>query len=532
MRQLLLTLLVWLAALTLPATLTADTTDPALGRARALYDAREYASSSQIVDSCLMHWQNPDSAMLLPYLSLQADNFFELGVHTRAAQLLNRAIQIASASQRPAEEAKLCNSLFIIHFTTHNYDISAPLLQRSLEIYTSLNDAKGQRNILNNIGLLNYARADYPAALSYFERALRLSEADSVASAKILTNIAELCYIEGNYTAANSHLDEALGLIRYDNSTSEALQAWLNKALVLSRLGRRGEAEQILHKIDGSLGLRDQALMGDTYSQLADIKLTMGDSIAALRDMIRAQALSDSLKASQSDEQLRQLLVVYDTQRLAEHNNVLEMSVKRRTMLFYSSAALLLLLALFIAFLIAKARSDRRTNALILQQREQLIELERREHQHREKEFRDEIDHKNRQLTSFSIDAAAISELHKKVFDSLGSLRRNADPAAREVIDESLSLLENFNRVEVSEDFRLYFNEVHPDFIRRLSGRFPALTPTDLRLCSFLLLGMTTKEIAALTFREVRSVESSRLRLRKKLGLSADQSLHDFLQSI
>ncbi len=43
---------------------------------------------------------------------------------------------------------------------------------------------------------------------------------------------------------------------------------------------------------------------------------------------------------------------------------------------------------------------------------------------------------------------------------------------------------------------------------------------------------MSTKEIAALTFREVRSVESSRLRLRKKLGITGDVPLHDFLHTI
>ena len=88
------------------------------------------------------------------------------------------------------------------------------------------------------------------------------------------------------------------------------------------------------------------------------------------------------------------------------------------------------------------------------------------------------------------------------------------------------------NRKEVNEDFRVYFNEVHPDFLKRLSEKFPALTPNDHRLCSYLYLGMSTKEIAALTFREIRSVESSRLRLRKKLGITGDTTLHDFLHTV
>lgn len=98
----------------------------------------------------------------------------------------------------------------------------------------------------------------------------------------------------------------------------------------------------------------------------------------------------------------------------------------------------------------------------------------------------------------------------------------------RREIDKSITLLQNYNRTEVAEDFRVHFNDVHPDLLKALSDKYPVLTANDLRLCSYIYLGMSTKEIAALTFREIRSVESTRLRLRKKLGLSHDQTLHNF----
>ncbi|MBQ9073757.1 MAG: hypothetical protein IJY30_04795, partial [Muribaculaceae bacterium] len=65
-----------------------------------------------------------------------------------------------------------------------------------------------------------------------------------------------------------------------------------------------------------------------------------------------------------------------------------------------------------------------------------------------------------------------------------------------------------------------------------LDLKYPALTSKEKRLCAFLCLDLSTKEIAAITFREVRSVESSRNRLRKKLDIPQEANLSEFIKSI
>ena len=85
---------------------------------------------------------------------------------------------------------------------------------------------------------------------------------------------------------------------------------------------------------------------------------------------------------------------------------------------------------------------------------------------------------------------------------------------------------------DADEEFKLFFERIHPEFHNTLNARFPDLTPRDIRLCAFLYLGMTTKEIAVLTYREVRSVDSARNRLRKKLGLELTDDLTAYLHSL
>jgi DNA-binding CsgD family transcriptional regulator len=79
------------------------------------------------------------------------------------------------------------------------------------------------------------------------------------------------------------------------------------------------------------------------------------------------------------------------------------------------------------------------------------------------------------------------------------------------------------------ELFDLNFSAVHEDFIKKLKDRFPILNQNDLRLCTFLKMNKTTKEIATLMNMSVRGVETSRYRLRKKMGLDRDGNLYDII---
>ncbi len=70
------------------------------------------------------------------------------------------------------------------------------------------------------------------------------------------------------------------------------------------------------------------------------------------------------------------------------------------------------------------------------------------------------------------------------------------------------------------KEFEIRFNQVHGDFYDKLRKLYPGLSPADEKLCAFLRLNMSSKEIAAITKQSVKSVEVARARLRKKLNLT------------
>ena len=90
-----------------------------------------------------------------------------------------------------------------------------------------------------------------------------------------------------------------------------------------------------------------------------------------------------------------------------------------------------------------------------------------------------------------------------------------------------------FNDIEKNDDewnqFAIYFDQVHNNFISTLKARFPGLSSTDLKLCAYLRLNLSSKEIAHLLNISLKGVEISRYRVRKKFGILPEINLYDFL---
>ncbi|MEP5914054.1 MAG: LuxR C-terminal-related transcriptional regulator, partial [Flavobacteriaceae bacterium] len=90
-------------------------------------------------------------------------------------------------------------------------------------------------------------------------------------------------------------------------------------------------------------------------------------------------------------------------------------------------------------------------------------------------------------------------------------------------LDNSIHDTEDWKRFEVN------FKELHNDFFERLLKKYPKLTPKDLKLCAYLKMNLSTKEIAPLMAITIRGVEIHRYRLRKKLEIDNSKNLSNFL---
>jgi DNA-binding CsgD family transcriptional regulator len=85
---------------------------------------------------------------------------------------------------------------------------------------------------------------------------------------------------------------------------------------------------------------------------------------------------------------------------------------------------------------------------------------------------------------------------------------------------------------EIWEEFEIRFKEVHTEFYNKLYREHPGLTPNEVKICAFLRLNMSTKEISAITHQSVNSLNMARFRLRKKLNIDKGENLISYLNNL
>jgi DNA-binding CsgD family transcriptional regulator len=144
-----------------------------------------------------------------------------------------------------------------------------------------------------------------------------------------------------------------------------------------------------------------------------------------------------------------------------------------------------------------------------------------------------EIDHKNKELASSAMHLVQKGELITKLKDDLTRLSKNMNnEKAGDDFKKLIRILDRDTQMDTDwEHFAQHFDNVHSDFLVELKNRFPQLTPSEIKLCAFLRMNLSSKEIARLLNISIRGVEVSRYRLRKKLKLPTEVNLYDYLMN-
>lgn len=144
-----------------------------------------------------------------------------------------------------------------------------------------------------------------------------------------------------------------------------------------------------------------------------------------------------------------------------------------------------------------------------------------------------EIMLKNTQLANNTMLLIQKNELLSKIQDELEKQKEELGTRIpRKYFSRVNRLIENsFKSDQDWQVFEKLFDQAHENFFQRLKASYPELTSSDLRLCAYLRLNLSSKEIAPLLNISVRGVEERRYRLRKRLQLSSDQNLTEFILS-
>lgn len=190
---------------------------------------------------------------------------------------------------------------------------------------------------------------------------------------------------------------------------------------------------------------------------------------------------------------------------------------------------------ILLGFLINKLYKQyyQKQNEKIIEENKRLYEIQELESKQyimklKNEQLQSDIESKNRELATSTMNLINKNEILgniQKHLEGLDSKESNIR-AVMKIIDQNLNGEGTWNM------FVETFNNADKDFLKKVKEIHPSLTPNDLKLCAYLRLNLTSKEIASLLNISVRSVEVKRYRLRKKLNLEHEAGLIDYILSL
>lgn len=481
------------------------------------------------------------SLLLKLYVPLGAA-YEEAGLWSIAMEYYHKALNIALEKDLKGDIARIYNNIGVAYYQIDTNE-SIKYFNKSLEINKLIEDKKELYLNYNNLAAVNVKLKKYDDALDYALMAMHMidKEANADMYYAMQRNIGSLYAQAGDYNLSISYLKNAQKFYERSGNTQDLITTYVLLAEVHNKIGDAVQTHELIKKIDTELvnNIDNADLKSKIYITLSELYKDSKDYKRAYDKLHKATILKDSLTHANDERKINNFEKIFENEQLLKDNALtigeLQLNKMRSDRQFIIIAIVLLILLIVVVFLVIRGRmKDKllKTNVMLAKQEKILQEKEKELQQIKEAELNKTIDQKNRELSSYALSYTRDNEFLLNLSEELKELLIEINPRDtehKERIRNIQAQLKQHYSTDNWQEFRYYFEKVHPSFYDLLDEISPGITQRQKRLCAMLYIGLSTKEISSITFREVRSIESARNRLRKKLDIPAEESIQEFL---
>ncbi len=511
------------------------------------YSKRAYAVAEQYDDI-----QGKVNALLQ-----NGRSYLQLNDFSHAMESLESAIKLSQKSGMTNEEAIANGVIGIIYADLGDFDNSAKFNFRSLELFEQVGNKKEVGITLGNIAADMHSQKNYKKALDYMNEALNIAKEinDKPGIAFQFNNIA------GVYFASYKDYEKAMGYYKKAyrvnlelgdkmqmginllnlgycffrlQKNDSALRYFENARKIFEESGNQirianGEIalgkyyfdihdlnksiEYSMHALNIGVSFNSKEIIAEATDILHDIYVAKKDTANAYKYSLMNFRIRDTLQMMQSQKTLIKLEYQYNYEKQDKARKLKQ----QRSNFIMGFLILGLLSGIIIIFLTYSRQRIKIKNAVLEKQK-----------------ITADLDFKTKELTinlmALMKKNEILAEVSKKLLVIEKKVPRDELPGAIVKLNKELRKTSD---EKIWKEFALRFNQINKDFYDKLFTRFPDLTQNELKLCAYLRLNMTSKEIAEITGQQIHSLENARYRLRKKLGITgSDSNLVAFLSQI
>lgn len=463
--------------------------------------------------------------------------YFNAGLLEQSANNFYRYLEIEQNKKNDEAVVATLVNIGAIHLQMKQLDKAGQNFEAALDILLRHRDSAKdslQNNALatvyNNLGIVEKENNHFSKAEEYYLKGIEYTRGQpnrTYLLANLLNNLGMVNILENKYDAAFSNINESLALRIADNDKQGEASSYQNLALYYEKLNNDNKAKFYYYK---ALGIANQTgsntLLESIYENIFNIYLRVQNADSALKYHILLKEKNDLINMEETTKELTRQELTLQFQEREKISKVEQKRIQQRY-LFISVLTILITVIVGLLYFLSQSRLRR------LQLENANSELATKNLQLLKEQLETDLEQKNKELATNVMYQIKKNEMLENIVQKLLKHSPYFKKDNQELIKNIVQDLEKATEDNIWDEFEMRFQHVHNGFYDKLNEVCPDLSPNERRVCAFLRLNMTTKEITSITGQSQRSIEAARYRLRKKLNLTnSEQGLIEFLSQI
>ncbi len=467
-------------------------------------------------------------SMLLGNINLAQNNYIE------ALVLYQECLDNSKENNFSQLTPHLYNNLGELYLEIEDYDDAQNYFDIAYEIFTDQNDEYNAAHSLSNIcKIQNIFGDDDQAIRGYLECIKGFSINENWEDIAFTYNSISEIYLDNQeYDQAEKYINLALNTIENESGTYSGPSSFYKTRIyttaskILYNNGKLKESTDYAHK---SIKLAYANSFKKNIYENAKILSKIYDK----KNQIDSALAYNKIYIKYNEDYQREYDVKYITQlkmqyqfdeilKEKELEDIQKEEANKRRELIYIGISIITILAVIIFILLYYNQKSKTAKILL---KKENLELEKAK-------LNQDIDYKKKELASNMMYLIEKNEFITTIARKLIDLKPSVKKDNRDIIQQLINELKQNSSAKIWDEFELRFKEVHSGFYDALHQKFPDLSPNEIKICAFLRLNMSTKEISAITHQSIKSLNMARFRLRKKLNIDRDENLIAFLTQL
>ena len=511
-----------------------------LWQGRVYYYKDDYALSYKYLDKAKTVLEKiHDKDDLIFYYFAKGVNFNIRGDYIHAMEMFKHAIALSEETGNTNWASTCYMSMGGVLLNRNEPEKALKYFREAGNRKKQAGDRFGLATAFTNIGLA-YQKMGIPdSALYYLNKGLKIRK--SLQSDRLIASsdyhIGGVLIEKGEYAKAEKPLQSALSIFTRLKDNTGIIISSLRLAVAENRQGNSGAIVRAEKALQMAKEVGNPNLISFAYQKLSEMYAHNQDYKRSYTYLLKHQNLQDSLFTAEKERVLAEMEAKFQSEKkdrdiaLLKEKTIVERN--RNIMLIILLVVFLIVIFLLIVMFRYKSTAFKRQQQLLEQ--EKIIHTQENEINEKENQLlQEQLESKNRELASKALEMIRLNETITEIIEKLEGFNSSADanPEMVKSIREIIHDLETHTKQNIWNEFDKIFKNIHSGFYARLLEVCPDLTSTEIKTAALLKLNLTTKEIAAITFKSEGGIKTTRYRLRKKLGLSGDDKLVPFLMQI